>query len=624
VDATVNYYHSENSFPQYWINRLIHYTIFPKHPAAHLFEVTVTVRDPEPSGQKFMLPTWIPGSYMIREFARNIGRVTAQADGKPISCEKIDKCTWQCAATKGALTITYEVYAWDLSVRAAHLDETHGFFNGTSVFMLAEGFRDASCTLEIIRPVGTQYDKWQVASALLSKNGSIGTSCKDFGFYTADNYDELIDHPVELGTFTHATFTACGVTHHIALTGKHRADVSRLASDFQKFCEAQIRLFEPETATPPMHEYWFLIMVVGDGFGGLEHRASTALLVSRDDLPNANNEQITAGYRKLLSLASHEYFHTWNVKRILPAAFTPYPFTHEAYTKQLWFFEGITDYYDDLMLTRAGLVTPIEYLENEAENIGRVLAQSGRLKQSVAESSFDAWTKYYRQDENAVNSIVSYYQKGAMVGLALDLLIRDKTDNAKSLDDVMRALWNRYGKKNIGVPEGEIEKITCEIAQHDLTDFFANAVYGTADIDLVSAFTTVAIALTWRPIGAPVAAAKKAARAIPSIGVKISSDSNGDAKCAQVFDGGAAMAAGLSAGDIIIAFDGLRVNAANIERRIKTYDVGTVVNVVAFRRDEIMTRQLTLQVETKMTSVLTLNDQPKEAKLRRDSWLGVR
>lgn len=611
---------------------MIHYTIFPKHPAAHLFEVTITLRDPDANGQRFMLPTWIPGSYMIREFARNIGRVSAQANGKPIVCEKIDKCTWQCApafgSTNDELTLTYEVYAWDLSVRAAHLDETHGFFNGTSVFMLAEGCRDAACTLEIIRPVGEQYDKWQVGSALSGKNGSSSPSVKDFGFYKAANYDELIDHPVELGTFTHTTFVACGVTHHIALTGKHRCDMTRLANDFQQFCEAQISLFEPETKQAPMREYWFLIMVVGDGFGGLEHRASTSLLVSRDDLPLAHEPRVNmgckAGYRKLLSLASHEYFHTWNVKRIMPAAFTPYPFAHEAYTKQLWFFEGITDYYDDLMLVRAGLTSPLEYLETEAENIGRVLSQAGRLKQSVAESSFDAWTKYYRQDENAVNSIVSYYQKGAMVGLALDLLIRDKTDNVKSLDDVMLALWNQFGKQQIGVPEGEIERIASEIAQSDLTDFFAAHVYGTDDIDLATAFATVAIALTWRATGFSTNAPKATDRAIPSLGVKIASDSNGDAKCAQVFEGGAGLAAGLSAGDTIVAFDGLRVNATNLERRLKTYDVGQVVSIVTFRRDEMMTRHITLQAETKMTCVLTLNDKPALAKARRDSWLGVR
>ena len=603
---------------------MIRYSILPKHPAAHIYEVSVTVEKPAADGQRFMLPVWIPGSYMIREFARNIVSIHAFANGVPVACAKTDKSTWQCAPCKGPLTVTYDVYAWDLSVRAAHLDDTHGFFNGTSVFLLAEGFRDETCEIEIKRPIGGQFTKWQIASALSAKNAPNGASVKDFGVFVASNYDELVDHPVEMGEFIHATFEACGVTHHIAITGRHRADMVRLCSDFKKFCEAQIRLFEPDSAQPPMNEYWFLIMVVGEGFGGLEHRASTALLVSRDDLPLLSTAPSTTppaklapAYRKLLSLASHEYFHTWNVKRILPAVFVPYDFAKESYTNQLWFFEGITDYYDDLMLVRAGVITPLEYLEIDAENIGRVLSQAGRTKQSVAESSFDAWTKYYRQDENAVNSIVSYYQKGAMIGLALDLMIRDHSAGQKSLDDVMRALWNRFAKQGRGVPEGEIENIAAEMAGADLSAFFADAVYGTKDIDLAPLFATVGVTLSWRPtVGAATAASP-----VASLGAKIGADANGDAKLLQVFAGGAALAAGLSAGDTIVAIDGLRVNAANLERRVKSYEVGSTITVVAFRRDELMTVTVLLQAQANQTCVLTLNDTPAVAKSKRDAWL---
>jgi predicted metalloprotease with PDZ domain len=610
---------------------VIHYRITPKHPAAHLFEVTMTIATPDPNGQRLSLPVWIPGSYMVREFARNLSRVSAYAGGHAIACEKIDKATWQCAPVDEPISVTYEVYAWDLSVRAAHLDETHGFFNGTSVFLFAESFRDSPCEVEIVRPTGEKFTDWRIATSLTVKpkyprafsaeNASNGMPVKDFGIFTADSYDDLIDHPVEMGTFTHASFEACGVTHHIAITGRYRADVPRLCADFKLFCEAQIRLFEPHTAAAPMAEYWFLITVLGEGFGGLEHRASTALIVSRDDLPLANEPRVTAGYRKLLSLASHEYFHTWNVKRILPAAFTPYPLDREAYTTQLWFFEGITDYYDDLMLTRAGLITPLEYLEVEAENIGRVMGQHGRTRQTVAESSFDAWIKYYRQDENAVNSIVSYYQKGAIIGLALDLTIREKTANTKSLDDVMRALWQRHGKLGVAVPEGDIEKTASEIAGVDLSDFFSEAVYSVADIDLAKLFATVGVTLTWRPNGASIAAPKMAERTLPALGAKVVSDSNGDAKLSQVFTGGTAMTAGLSAGDTILAVDGLRVNAATLERRIKSYDVGSALAIIACRRDEVFHVTLTLQAQTVMTCVLTVADVPATAKARRLSWL---
>ena len=615
----------------------VRYTILPRNPAAHLFEVTVCVSNPDPVGQRFMLPAWIPGSYMIREFVRNIVSLRAESDGKPIACEKIDKATWQCAPSNTVITLTYEVYAWDLSVRAAHLDESHGFFNGTSVFLLPLGCEDSPCEVEILRPAGAGYAAWQIATSLnqtqalaglsgknkpetRSSASALPISPKQFGTFTAANYDELIDHPVEMGTFTHATFDACGVTHHITITGRHRADTARLCADLKKICEMQILLFEPETATAPMREYWFLIMAVGDGYGGLEHRASTALICNRDDLPTAHEKKVGAGYRRFLGLASHEYFHTWNVKRIKPAAFVPYDLAHENYTRQLWFFEGFTSYYDDLVLVRAGLIDPLAYLELVAENIGRVMSQSGRTKQSLAESSFDAWVKYYRQDENSPNAIVSYYQKGAMVGLALDLTIRNRSQGTpapRSLDDVMRALWAEFGSKGIGVPEGGIELMAERITGLDLKDFFAESVHGTTDIDFVALFNTVAIDLSWRIPGK----GKDDEAAPPAIGAKIGADANGDAKLMQVFDGGAARAAGLSAGDVVIAVDGLRVSAQSLEKRLRTYPVGAAIVLSAFRRDELMSFHVVLHAQPAQTCVLITRDTPVDGKARRNAWL---
>ncbi len=620
----------------------IHYTIAPKHLAAHLFEVTVSMDQPDPSGQRFMLPTWIPGSYMIREFARHIITLTATCGGAPVAIHKMDKTTWlcaPCAANAGPLILCYEVYAWDLSVRAAHLDETHGFFNGTSVFLLPEGVgnRETPCTITISAPAA-----WRIATSLsktpelagipehfaLKAPARSGSQKSSHHYFYASNYDELIDHPVEMGTFTHATFEACGITHHIAITGKHRADMTRLCADYRRICEAQIRLFEPTSHLAPFREYWFLIMVVSDGFGGLEHRSSTALLVGRDDLPFAHVPSMTSGYRKVLSLTSHEYFHSWNVKRIKPAGFIHYDLLNENYTRQLWFFEGFTDYYDDLMLVRAGLITPLEYLEVEAENMGRVLSQSARLKQSVADSSFDTWIKYYRQDENAPNAIVSYYQKGAMVGMAFDLTIRQRTDGAKSLDDVMRALWNAYGKVNIGVPEFAIETIVETVTGLDLKAFFAEAVYGTRDIAFAPLFSYVGIDMSMRVpgmgtgTGAIVGTSKTTDPFPPSLGARIGADANGDAKLTQVFDGGAAQEAGLSAGDTIIAIDGLRVTGHTIDRRIKSYTADSTIEFIAFRRDEMMRFNVTLQAQPASVCVLTTRDTPPEAKLQRDKWLG--
>ncbi len=255
-----------------------------------------------------------------------------------------------------------------------------------------------------------------------------GTRRLGFGTYQAANYDELIDCPVEMGTFELGRFEVLGVPHEIAVTGRvPKLDMERLTADLARVCEAQIRLFEPRTKKAPFSRYTFMTMAVGDGYGGLEHRNSTALLCKRDDLPFKGMKDTTEGYRNFLGLASHEYFHSWNVKRIKPAAFVPYDLTQENYTRLLWAFEGFTSYYDDLMLVRAGLLTEKQYLETLAKTLTTVLQRTSRLKQSVADSSFDAWIKYYRQDENAPNSVVSYYQKGSLVGLALDLTLRAET-----------------------------------------------------------------------------------------------------------------------------------------------------------------------------------------------------
>ncbi|MEO8102814.1 MAG: PDZ domain-containing protein [Betaproteobacteria bacterium] len=619
----------------------IHYRIHPKNPAAHLFEVTLTVTDPDPAGQRFMLPVWIPGSYMIREFARHIVGIRAESDGAPLACAKVDKASWQCAPAGGPLALIYEIYAWDLSVRAAHLDETHGFYNGTSVFLLPFGKEQAACEIEIAAPAGEPYSSWRIATSLhqtqalarpagdntvesrasavvsLNDPGVPLLAPKSFGSFSAASYDELIDHPVEMGSFTHAAFDSCGVPHHVAITGRHRADMDRLCADLKKICEYQIRLFEPESAAAPMPEYWFLVMAVGEGYGGLEHRASTALICNRDDLPLAGEKKVSGGYRRFLGLASHEYFHAWNVKRIKPEVFTPYDLTRETYTRQLWFFEGFTSYYDDLTLVRTRLIEPLAYLEMIAENIGRVMSQSGRFRQSVAESSFDAWVKYYRQDENSPNAIVSYYQKGAMVALALDLTIRQRTGGARSLDDVMRALWAAHGKSGAGVPEGGVQAAAEQTAGIALGDFFAHAVEGTGDLDLAPLFASVGIDLAWkvpgqaRPDGTPPA----------TLGAKIGGEANGDARLLHVFDDGAAQRAGLSAGDTVIAVDGLRVTSVTLERRLRTYAPDSRVQLSAFRRDELMTFQVTLQAQAPQTCSLTMRDTPIDAKARRNAWL---
>jgi predicted metalloprotease with PDZ domain len=568
----------------------IHYTIVPKDLAGHLFNVTVTVPAPASEGQVFALPAWIPGSYMIREFARNIVRIRAESNGATVALAKLDKHAWQAAPTAGPLTLHYEIYAWDLSVRAAHLDQTHGFFNGTSVFLRVLGQEEGAHEVDIQRPADPATKTWRVATAMKE----LGAKRYGFGTYVAANYDELIDHPVEMGDFALATFKAHGVPHDIVITGRvPNLDMARLQADLKAICEAQIALFDPVTKKAPVDRYVFMTMAVGDGYGGLEHRASTALICARADLPgtaSVNGGEPNEGYLKFLGLCSHEYFHTWNVKRIKPAVFAPYDLQVENYTPLLWLFEGFTSYYDDLMLVRAGIIKEATYLKLLGKTIGSVLRGSGRLKQSVADSSFDAWSKYYRQDENSPNAIISYYSKGSLIALAFDLTIRAKTGGAKTLDDVMRTLWDRYGRDfytggGRGVTEAEVEALFDEVSGLKLRNLFDKFVRGTDDLPLAKLFT---------PFGIKLVDERKSGK--PSLDAGIGRDALG-AKLTQVHEGGAAHQAGLSAHDIVIAIDGLRVNGnpSNVEALLSRYRVGEKVTVHAFRRDELMAFDLTLQ-----------------------------
>ncbi|RJF99634.1 M61 family metallopeptidase [Noviherbaspirillum saxi] len=590
----------------------INYIIAPKDPAAHLFEVSLTVDRPAPEGQVVWLPAWIPGSYMIREFARNIVRIRAESKAGPVALTKTDKHSWLAAPCVGRLVLTYEVYAWDLSVRAAHLDQTHGFFNGTSVFLCVQGQENLPHVVDIRRPEGDEYKSWRVATAL----PELKARRYGFGTYIAGDYDELIDHPVELGTFERATFKAHGVPHEIVVTGRvPNLDMARLCADLKKVCEAQIALFEPKTRRAPMERYVFMTMAVGDGYGGLEHRASTALICSRADLPVKGQRESSDGYRTYLGLCSHEYFHTWNVKRIKPAVFAPYDLRTEGYTSLLWLFEGFTSYYDDLMLVRSGLMDEEQYFKTLAKTINSVLRGSGRTKQSVAESSFDAWVKYYRQDENAPNAIVSYYQKGSLVGLALDLTIREQTNGRKSLDDVMRALWLRYGRDfaslGQGIAEAEAESLFEEVTGLKLKKFFDRYVRGTEDIPFGKLMA---------PYGITVTDNRKAAK--PGLGVRTTRDGN-DCKLANVYEGEAGHQAGLSAGDLLVAINGLRVSATNLDALLSRYRAGDTVAVHAFRRDELMTFNVILAQGEAPQFVLEVQEKTASLARKRARWLST-
>lgn len=592
----------------------VEYRIRPSNPAAHLFEVICTVPDPDPAGQVFRLPAWIPGSYMIREFARNIVRIEARADEQPCALEKLDKHSWRTAPLRGVreLVVRCEIYAWDLSVRSAHLDGTHGFFNGTSVFLAVEGRTHAPCLVTIERPAGEQYRDWRLITALPAENGERSGE-GGFGRFRAPDYDALIDHPVEMGCFAHARFEAAGVTHELALTGRHDCDFDRLCKDLARICSWQIELFG---APAPVDYYAFLVMVVGEGYGGLEHRASTALLCSRADLPWKGMQGLPDGYKSFLGLCSHEYFHTWNVKRIKPAAFTPYDLSCENHTRLLWAFEGFTSYYDDLALVRSGVITVEDYLGLLGKTVANVMRGSGRLKQSVAESSFDAWTKYYRQDENAPNAIVSYYTKGALIALALDLQLRADSAGRKSLDDVMRLLWQRHGCTGVGVPEdgifAAVREVGGEALGARLARWLRKAVSGCEDLPL---------ARLLKPLGVVLAA--EASSTAPAMGLKLAGG-QGEARVANVYDDGPAQAAGVAAGDVLVALDGLRIaHAKALEDMLARRQAGDELTLHVFRRDELMRFVLVLDAPPRDKYSLALAPRAGAGAVAlRRGWLG--
>ena len=425
----------------------IHFTVEAADLHAHLFRVTLTIAQPQ-ALQTVSLPVWIPGSYLVREFSKNLQHLQAKQGRRSVPIQQQDKCSWTLACKiEQPLVLSYEVYAFDHSVRTAWLDSQRGFFNGTSVCLRVHGQEHVPHQLQL-PPIPSQPN-WQAATGLTA----VKTDKKGFGLYSAKNYDELVDCPVELGAFWSGSFNACGVPHRFVVAGALPSfDGARLLADTQKICEAAIRFWHGSGKAAgrktPHKNYLFMLNAVHDGYGGLEHYNSTALICKRDDLPRhpglSASPRKHEGYTTLLGLISHEYFHTWNVKQLRPDAFARYNYSQENYTPLLWFFEGFTSYYDDILLRRAGLIDNATYIELLGKTIAQVQQTPGRHVQSVSQASFDAWVKYYRQDENTLNATVSYYTKGSLVALCLDLALRSEFKaEGHTLDSVMRGLWKR-------------------------------------------------------------------------------------------------------------------------------------------------------------------------------------
>ena len=523
------------------ITPAIHYRVAVKSTQAHLFAITLTIARPA-ARQRVRLPVWIPGSYLVREFAQHLQHLRAMQGGEPVPLQQLDKNTWQAESDPALpLTLTCEVYAFDASVRTAFLDGTRGFFNATSLCLRVLGQDNGVHALEIDAaqlPAG-----WQVATGLTPQQ----VNAAGFGTYLAADYDELADCPVELGAFWSGAFTARGISHRFVVSGAGGwLDGARLLADTQRLCEAQIDFWHGANGPAPFKHYLFMLHASGEGYGGLEHRNSTALIGQRTDLPRLADKQgiaekvhqnaalkATDGYTTLLGLISHEYFHTWNVKRLRPAEFKRYDYDRENHTELLWFFEGFTSYYDDLFLRRTGLIDDALYLNLMTKTVNQVQQTPGQRVQSVAQASFDAWLKYYRIQENTPNATVSYYTKGALVALCLDLTLR--AEGKGSLDAVMRELWARSAGGPIR--EADVARALKRVGGRAFDIELRHWVHGTADLPVLSLLAQA---------GAKVLLEK--APLAQQLGLRVS-EANGAIALKNVLRGGAAEAAGMAAGD---------------------------------------------------------------------------
>jgi predicted metalloprotease with PDZ domain len=564
----------------------IEYTITPKDLNSHRFEVALLIKNPNPDGQRIQLPSWIPGSYLIRDFSRQIESINAFSDSKnrsEIHLKRINNSTWEIPPMAGPVIVNITVYAFDTSVRTAYLDPERAFWNHSSLCLQVMGQGHMPCLVKINQTGPTKT--WEV-STTLSKRDIIANG---FGSYTAANYDELIDQPVALGKFTKIQWRSFGIKHQMVIQGLLTSiDKSRLQEDLKRICEGHISFFDPRSKRAPFKEYLFLVNTVGNGYGGLEHRSSTALLCNRSDLPmvklKTGELPNQSDYENFLGLCSHEYFHSWIVKKVQPKSFQPYALDRKNFTDLLWLFEGFTSYYDDLQLFRTGCITREKYIKRILNNWNGVLRGSGRFKQSVADSSFDAWTKYYQTDENTPNAVVSYYAKGALIALALDIEIRNFSNHKKSLDDVMRALWKKHGawgnQPGLGIDENAfaevVTQITGEAFKSTWKNFSRNYIHGTKDIPIKELLASQHIVVQPKKISS-------LEEIKSTIGIR-TINSEGWLKVTHVLDHGCAKTSGLAAGDLIASINQERVTPERWDKLLNNLN-NTQIALTVFRHD---------------------------------------
>ncbi|WP_298403081.1 M61 family metallopeptidase [uncultured Chloroflexus sp.] len=582
---------------------MIIYTISMPAPHSHLFHVRIEIMRNETGDVLLSLPAWTPGSYMIREFARHVQEFqAADNEGRPLPWRKVRKDGWLVAAgTATCVVVWYKVYAFDLTVRTSHLDGTHGYFNGANVFMYVHGHTRESLTLHVDPPSG-----WRVTTGLAPLPADPAYPHR--ASFQAADYDELVDCPVECGTHRVLTFSVDGVLHRIAIWGYGNEDEARLLADTQRIVEVQRRLF----GELPYRDYTFILHLTDGRGGGLEHRNSATNMVDR--------WTFTDQYERYLSLTSHELFHAWNVKRLRPAALGPFDYQAENYTRLLWFVEGATSYYDDLLLVRAGLMSEERYLQKLADEIVQLQSQPGRRLQSLEQSSFDAWIKFYRPDENSINASISYYLKGSLVCWIFDMAIRARTNGERSFDDVMRYLYQRYPVEGPGIPEeGAVLAAIEAIGGSDggLRELYEQYVVGVEELDYAAALAVVGLEPHWQY-------RRPRHDSQPPAWLGINWRKQGERTVvASVRSDGPAYVAGVYADDELIAIDGWRVNEERLNHRLLERRPGDTVRLTLFRGDALIEVPVILAVAPyDMLSLAPVAAPTAQQVQMRAAWLG--
>jgi predicted metalloprotease with PDZ domain len=555
---------------------------FPR-PYTHLYEVTLTIANVSTAQLDLQLPTWTPGSYLQREYARNVQDFSATVNAnQTLTWRKIDKATWQIDAGAGpdrpkTIEARYRVYANELFTQTSHLDATHAYFNGASLLMYAPTAKDQPHRIKFLTTVETAPGKtqsWKVTTPL-------GLEPDAQGYYTAADYDRLIDSPTEIGTHKLLEFTVQNKLHRAAIWGEYQFDDNRLKADLTRIVETGARMF----GGLPYEHYLFIIHVQPGIRGGTEHLNSNVSMTTPEAF------QTVRGYKRFLSLESHEYFHHWNVKRIRPMALGPFDYQHENYTKYLWFCEGVTSYYGDLILRRAGLLSAGEYFEGLASMLAGYEQTPGRFQQSPEQASFDTWIKLYRQDENSINTAMSYYTTGEILGLLLDLEIRSRTAGAKSLDDVMRLLLENHGLPKPGFTDAELKATFEKVAGGDLSDFWRRYISGREVIDFQAWLGKAGLQLIKGYSTPSLAGAEKPG----TLGMRTKAEGDRVIVSATL-TGLPAYDGGVNTGDEIAAIDGMKVDAGNIEQKLNRVSAGQRIALTLFRRDRLLNIELTAAI----------------------------